>query len=74
MSTRRYQEIVHNDIHSIANKSGKADEQNIVRVRVILKIAGLVKSFWVEAIKITYFVTNRLPSTAIDLKMPMEMY
>lgn len=32
------------------------------------------KSFWAKAIKIVYSVINCSPSTAIDLKMLMEMW
>lgn len=36
--------------------------------------AGMANSFWAEAVKIACYVINRSPSTAIDLKMPMEMW
>ena len=34
----------------------------------------MTKSFWAEAVKTAYYVINRSPSTAIDLKKPMEMW
>jgi len=36
--------------------------------------AGLTKSFWAEVVKTACYVINRSPSTAIDLKTPMEMW
>ena len=44
------------------------------RTKVMLKTANLVKSFWAEIVKIAYYVINRSPSTAINLKTPMEIW
>jgi hypothetical protein len=43
------------------------------RTRAILKVAGLGKSFWAEAVNTVCYVINRSLSTAIELKTPMEM-
>jgi hypothetical protein len=40
----------------------------------MLKAAGLGKSFWAEAVNTACYVINRSPSTAIELKTPMEMW
>ncbi|KAL4327456.1 hypothetical protein AHAS_Ahas13G0101900 [Arachis hypogaea] len=37
-------------------------------------VDGLAKSFWAEAVKTACYVINRSPSTAIGLKIPMEMW
>ena len=34
----------------------------------------LLKSFWVEAINITIYLVKRPPSTAINLKIPQEVW
>ncbi|KAE8675254.1 hypothetical protein F3Y22_tig00111689pilonHSYRG00088 [Hibiscus syriacus] len=44
------------------------------RTRVILRDAGLEKSFWAEAVNTTCYLVNRAPSTVIELKTPMEMW
>ncbi|KAL4320520.1 hypothetical protein AHAS_Ahas14G0018700 [Arachis hypogaea] len=44
------------------------------RARAMLQTTDLAKSFWAEAIKTVYYVINRLPSTAIGSKTPMEMW
>lgn len=44
------------------------------RTRAMLKAAGLEKSFWAEAVNTACYVINRSPSTAIELKTPMEMW
>ncbi|PON68561.1 Ribonuclease H-like domain containing protein, partial [Parasponia andersonii] len=44
------------------------------RTKAMLKAVGQPKTFWAEAVKIACYVINRSPSTAIDLKTPMEMW
>jgi hypothetical protein len=39
----------------------------------MLKAAGLRKPFWAEAVNTACYVINRSPSTAIELKTPMEI-
>ncbi|GJS34882.1 gag-pol polyprotein [Tanacetum coccineum] len=40
----------------------------------MLATASLGKSFWAEAVNTTCYVINRSPSTAVELKTPMEMW
>jgi hypothetical protein len=57
-------------------QNGMAERMNITlleRIRAMLKAAGLGKPFWAEAINTACYVINRSPSTAIELKTPMEM-
>jgi len=54
-----------------------AERMNITlleRTRAMLKAAGLGKSFWVEAVNTACYVINQSPSTAIELKTPMEIW
>ncbi|GKF23826.1 gag-pol polyprotein [Tanacetum coccineum] len=44
------------------------------RERAMLSTASLGKSFWVEAVNTACYVINRSPSTAVELKTPMEMW
>lgn len=58
-------------------QNGVAERMNrtlLDRTRAMLRTAGLAKSFWAEAVKTACYVINRSPSTAIDLKTPMELW
>ena len=58
-------------------QNGVAERMNrtlLERTRAMLRTAGLAKSFWAEAVRTACYVINRSPSTAIDLKTPMEMW
>ncbi|KAE8689483.1 CYP710A2 protein [Hibiscus syriacus] len=44
------------------------------RTRAMLRDTGLEKSFWAEAVNTAYYLVNQAPSTAIELKTPMEMW
>nr|GEV47690.1 hypothetical protein [Tanacetum cinerariifolium] len=44
------------------------------RARAMLATASLGKSFWVKAVNTACYVINRSPSTAVELKTPMEMW
>ncbi|KAE8702056.1 hypothetical protein F3Y22_tig00110503pilonHSYRG00682 [Hibiscus syriacus] len=58
-------------------QNGVAERMNktlLERTRAMLRAAGLEKSFWVEAVNTAYYLVNRAPSTAIELKTPMEMW
>ncbi|GJR51100.1 gag-pol polyprotein [Tanacetum coccineum] len=46
----------------------------IIRARAMLATASLGKSFWAEAVNTTCYLINRSPSTAVELKTPMEMW
>ncbi|GJR04390.1 retrovirus-related pol polyprotein from transposon TNT 1-94 [Tanacetum coccineum] len=61
--------------HSSTEWSGKADEQNLVRKsKSNVGNCKLKKSFWAEAVNTACYVINQSPSTAVDLKTPMEMW
>ena len=58
-------------------QNGVAERMNrtlLDRTRAMLRTAGLAKSFWAEAVKTACYVVNRSPSTAIELKTPMELW
>jgi len=58
-------------------QNGVAERMNrtlLEKTRVMQSTAGLTKSFWAEAVKTASYVINQSPSTAIDLKTPMEMW
>nr|GEW65261.1 Gag-Pol polyprotein [Tanacetum cinerariifolium] len=44
------------------------------RATAMLATASLGKSFWAKAINTACYVINRSPSTAVELKTPMEMW
>nr|GEV63617.1 Gag-Pol polyprotein [Tanacetum cinerariifolium] len=44
------------------------------RARAMLAIASFGKSFWAEAVNTACYVIYRAPSTAVELKTPMEMW
>ena len=44
------------------------------RIRAMLEATNLDKTFWVEAVNTACYVVNRVPSMAIELKTPMEMW
>ncbi|KAE8665697.1 Esterase/lipase/thioesterase family protein isoform 2 [Hibiscus syriacus] len=58
-------------------QNGVAERMNktlLERTRAMLRDAGLEKSFWAEAINTSCYLVYRAPSTAIELKTPMEMW
>ncbi|KAL3834104.1 hypothetical protein ACJIZ3_008840 [Penstemon smallii] len=52
----------------------RMDRTLLERTRAMLRTAGIAKSFWAEAVNTACYVIIRSPSTAIDLKTPMEMW
>ncbi|KAK9054827.1 hypothetical protein SSX86_025906 [Deinandra increscens subsp. villosa] len=44
------------------------------KVRCMLVSSGLPKKFWAEAVVTAAYLVNRSPSTAINLKTPMEIW
>ncbi|GJU32733.1 retrovirus-related pol polyprotein from transposon TNT 1-94 [Tanacetum coccineum] len=57
-------------------QNGVAERMNrtlLERARAMLATTSFGKSFWVEAVNIACYVINRSPSTAVELKTPMEM-
>ncbi|GJY76725.1 retrovirus-related pol polyprotein from transposon TNT 1-94 [Tanacetum coccineum] len=65
--------------HTLLNtpqQNGVAERMNktlLERARAMLATASLGKSFWAEAVNTACYVINRSPSTAVELKTPMEM-
>ncbi|GMJ14768.1 hypothetical protein HRI_005146000 [Hibiscus trionum] len=58
-------------------QNGVAERMNrtlLERTRAMLRAAGLEKAFWAEAVNTACYLVNRAPSTAIELKTPMEMW
>nr|GEY10698.1 retrovirus-related Pol polyprotein from transposon TNT 1-94 [Tanacetum cinerariifolium] len=58
-------------------QNGVAERMNrtlLERARAMLATASLGKSFWAEAVNTACYVINHSPSTAIELKTPMEMW
>nr|GEW55777.1 retrovirus-related Pol polyprotein from transposon TNT 1-94 [Tanacetum cinerariifolium] len=58
-------------------QNGLAKRMNITlmdKVRCLLIQSGLPKTFWAEATCTTAFLINRLQSTAIEKKTPIEMW
>ncbi|KAG8498267.1 hypothetical protein CXB51_007036 [Gossypium anomalum] len=63
-------------VHHTPQKNGVAERMNrtiIEKVRCMLSIADLPKSFWVEVASTTYFLINRSSSIAIEKKTPQEV-
>lgn len=59
------------------HQNGLAERMNrtpLERVRCMLLSAGLPKSLWGETMSTSGYLINRCPSTAINLKTPMEMW
>ncbi|GJX23727.1 retrovirus-related pol polyprotein from transposon TNT 1-94 [Tanacetum coccineum] len=58
-------------------QNGVAERMNrtlLERARTMLETASLGKSFWAEAVNTACYVINRSPSTAVELKTPIEMW
>nr|GEW42722.1 retrovirus-related Pol polyprotein from transposon TNT 1-94 [Tanacetum cinerariifolium] len=58
-------------------QNGVAERMNrtlLERARAMLATASLGKSFWAEAVNTACYVINHSPSTAIELKTPIEMW
>lgn len=58
-------------------QNGVAERMNRTlaeRMRAMLRTVSLPNSFWAEAAMTACYIINRSPSTAINLKTPMEMW
>ncbi|KAL4032229.1 hypothetical protein IC575_005297 [Cucumis melo] len=58
-------------------QNGVAEWMNrtlLERTRAMLGAAGLKKAFWAEAVNTACYIVNHSPSTAIELKTPMQMW
>ncbi|GKB11318.1 gag-pol polyprotein, partial [Tanacetum coccineum] len=63
--------------HTLLTEWNLAERMNrtlLERARAMLATASLGKSFWAEAVNTACYVINRSPSTAVELKTPMEMW
>ena len=69
--------VRHFTIRGTPQQNGVAERMNrtlVDKVRCMLCNAGLSKAFWAEAINYATHLINRLPSTAIEGKTPMEVW
>ncbi|KAH9684519.1 Integrase catalytic domain-containing protein [Citrus sinensis] len=67
----------HFTVRHTPQQNGVAERMNrtlLEKVRCMLSNAGLDKKFWAEAASYASHLVNRLPSTAIGGKTPMEMW
>jgi len=67
----------HFTVKAISQQNGVAKWTNrtlLEKVRCMRLNAGLLKSFWAEAVNYACFVTNWSPSIAIDFKVPEEVW
>ncbi|GJW95624.1 retrovirus-related pol polyprotein from transposon TNT 1-94 [Tanacetum coccineum] len=58
-------------------QNGVAERMNktlLERARAMLATTSLGKSFWAEVVNTACYMINRSPSTAVELKTPMEMW
>ncbi|KAH9680676.1 hypothetical protein KPL71_026642 [Citrus sinensis] len=69
--------VRHFIVRDTPQQNGVAECMNwtiLEKVRCMLSNAGLGKEFWAEAVVYACHLINRLPSTAIEGRTPMEMW
>jgi len=69
--------VRHFTVRDTPQQNGVAERMNrtiLEKVRCMLSNAGLGKEFWAEAVVYACHLINRLPSTAIEGKTPIEMW
>ena len=69
--------VRHFTVRYTPQQNGVAERMNrtlLEKVRCMLSNAGLGKEFWAEALVYACHLVNRLPSTAIDGKTPLEKW
>lgn len=67
----------HKTVRHTPQQNGIAERMNrtiLDKVRCMLNFANLGKQFWGEALSIAVYLINRSPSTALDLKIPEEIW
>ncbi|KAJ0522195.1 putative RNA-directed DNA polymerase [Helianthus annuus] len=67
----------HLTIPGTPQQNGLAERMNrtlLERVRCMLATSGMPKKFWSEAVSTAAYLINRCPSSAIQMKTPMEMW
>ncbi|KAL4271878.1 hypothetical protein GQ457_13G029750 [Hibiscus cannabinus] len=69
--------VRHFTVRNTPQQNGVAERMNrtlLEKVRCMLSNAGLGKPFWVEAVTYAGHLINRLPSSAIEGKTPLEVW
>ena len=69
--------VRHFTVQDTPQQNGVAERMNqtiLEKVRCMLSNARLGKEFWAEAVVYACHLINRLPSTAIEGKIPIEMW
>ncbi|KAH9687282.1 hypothetical protein KPL70_014707 [Citrus sinensis] len=69
--------VRHFTVRDTPQHNGVAERMNqtiLEKVQCMLSNAGLGKEFWAEAVVYACHLINRLPSTAIEGRTPMEMW
>ncbi|KAG8479441.1 hypothetical protein CXB51_029725 [Gossypium anomalum] len=69
--------VRHFTIRDTPQQNGVAERMNrtlLEKVRCMLSNAGLGKQFWAEAVTYAGHLVNRLPSSALERKTPMEVW
>ena len=69
--------VRHFTVRNTPQQNGVAERLNrtlLEKVRCMLSNAGLGREFWAEAVTYACHLVNRLPSTAIGGKTPLEMW
>lgn len=67
----------HLTVPGTPQQSGLVERMNrtiLNRVRCMLSSSGLPKTFWAEAVSTSMYLINRTPSSAIQMKTPIEMW
>ncbi|KAG8480295.1 hypothetical protein CXB51_024758 [Gossypium anomalum] len=74
---QEYGIVRHFTVRDTPQQNGVAERMNrtlLEKVRCILSNAGLGKQFWAEAVTYAGHLVNRLPSSALERKTPMEVW
>ncbi|KAL5850870.1 hypothetical protein ACOSQ4_008883 [Xanthoceras sorbifolium] len=69
--------VRHFTVRNTPQQNGVAERMNrtlLEKVRCMLSNAGLGRQFWAEAVRYASHLVNRLPSTAIGGKTPLEAW
>lgn len=67
----------HYTVRNTPQQNGVAERLNrtlLEKARCMLSHAGLDKKFWAEAVNTASFLVNRSPSSALDGKIPFELW
>ncbi|KAG8480151.1 hypothetical protein CXB51_024883 [Gossypium anomalum] len=74
---QEYGIVRHFTVRDTSQQNGVAERMNrtlLEKVRCMLSNAGLGKQFWAEAVTYAGHLVNRLPSSALERKTPMEVW